>query len=279
MRTAFIDAGGGTRGIYGAGVYDYCMDHGITCDLFIGVSAGSANGITFLAGQKKRCHKFYSEYAFRKEYISFGRFLRTGSMVGLDYAYGTLSNSGGEYPVDYEAFRSNPADFIVVATDAETGDVRYFRKNEIKKDRYDALKASSCVPLVCKPYPVGGKLYYDGGIGDPIPFGKAFAEGCDRVVVVLTRPKTMFRKAGKDRLVAKLLAGRYPKAAWRVKLRSRTYNRQLARALELEKEGKLLIVAPDDIEGLKTLTKDKEKLETLYQKGYRDAQAIRDFLG
>lgn len=41
MRTAVVDVGGGMRGIYAAGVLDYCMDHEITFDLGVGVSAGS----------------------------------------------------------------------------------------------------------------------------------------------------------------------------------------------------------------------------------------------
>jgi len=41
----FVDVGGGTRGIFGAGVFDYCIDHGIECDYFVGVSAGAANGV------------------------------------------------------------------------------------------------------------------------------------------------------------------------------------------------------------------------------------------
>ena len=40
----------------------------------------------------------------------------------------------------------------------------------------------------------------------------------------------------------------------------------------------MLIVAPDDISGLSTLTKSREKLEALYQKGLRDAQTIGAFL-
>ena len=35
-----IDVGGGNRGAFGAGVLDYCMDHGIMADYCIGVSAG-----------------------------------------------------------------------------------------------------------------------------------------------------------------------------------------------------------------------------------------------
>lgn len=43
MKIGVIDVGGGLRGIYAVGVFDYCMDHDIHFDLGIGISAGSAN--------------------------------------------------------------------------------------------------------------------------------------------------------------------------------------------------------------------------------------------
>ena len=52
-----IDVGGGLRGIYSAGIYDYLLDHGVQFDYCLGVSAGSANLITYLAGQKGRCRE------------------------------------------------------------------------------------------------------------------------------------------------------------------------------------------------------------------------------
>lgn len=54
MKTGIVDVGGGLRGIYAAGVLDYCMDQGIHFDLGIGVSAGSANLASYAAGQRGR---------------------------------------------------------------------------------------------------------------------------------------------------------------------------------------------------------------------------------
>ena len=65
-----VDVGGGFRGIYAAGVLDYCMHKGIWFDLGIGVSAGSANIASYCARQPLRNHKFYTEYGLRKEYMS-----------------------------------------------------------------------------------------------------------------------------------------------------------------------------------------------------------------
>lgn len=71
-----IDTGGGLRGIYGAGVLDYCMDNDLHFDLCCGVSAGAANLISYQAGQSRRNLMFYLDYAFRKEYMSMDNFLK-----------------------------------------------------------------------------------------------------------------------------------------------------------------------------------------------------------
>lgn len=57
-----VDVGGGYRGVYAAGVLDYCLDHGIFFDLGIGVSAGSANLTSYAAKQPRRNLRFYTEY-------------------------------------------------------------------------------------------------------------------------------------------------------------------------------------------------------------------------
>ncbi len=276
--TGLIDVGGGTRGVFGAGVYDYCIDNDIHFDYIAGVSAGSGNAVTFLANQRGRNLRSYDEYAFRKEYMSFSQLLKTGSYINLDYIYGTLCNSDGEDPLDYEAFAADRTDFDVVVTNALTGKAEYFPKESIKKDHYDCIKASCCVPVVCRPYRLSGVPYYDGGMSDPIPYRRAFEKGCDKIVVILTRPKDMFRDPAKDKTASRLLRRKYPRASAAVARRAEVYNRQLRAVLLLEKEGKALILAPDDISGLKTLTKDHEILRAMYKKGYEEARKLGDFL-
>ena len=39
-----------------------------------------------------------------------------------------------------------------------------------------------------------------------------------------------------------------------------------------------MIISPDDVIGIKTLTNDTERLEQLYQKGYADAAKIKPFV-
>lgn len=190
--------------------------------------------------------------------MSWGNFLRKRSYLDLDYIYGTLSNSGGENPLDFPAIMASSMELCIVACDAETGEVKYFGKDDIQQDDYSILKASSAIPFVCHPYEVKGHLYYDGALGDPIPIKKAFQMGCDRVVLILSKPKNLFRQPGKDPSFAKRIERRYPKAAEQLRLRARRYNDGVDLAKLYEARGQVLIVSPDDTCGVDTLTRDDE---------------------
>lgn len=278
MKTGIIDVGGGLRGIYAAGVFDWCIEQNIQFDLCIGVSAGSANVAAYMAGQKGRNYQFYAEYAFRKQYMGVGRFLLKKSFIDLDYVYGTLSNSGGENPLDYPALIRNPADILIIATNARTGHARYFDKSDIRQDQYDILKASCAIPFVCKPYEVEGIPYYDGALGDPVPIQKALELGCDRIVLVLTKPLRNLRTSEQDEKFAARIQKKYPEAAKALRLRARRYNESVMRAQELEKEGCVLLIAPDDTCGVDTLTRNKQAMNQLYTKGLKDAEKIANFI-
>ena len=273
-----IDVGGGFRAIFGAGVMDRMMEDGGTVDHCYGVSAGSANMVSFISGQHGRTHKFYTEYAFRKEYASLDNYIKNHNYANLEYVYSTLSNHDGEYPVDYEAFAANPTGFTVIACNAEDGSTKYFDKSDVSYDNFDIMKASSAVPVACEPYVIDGVPYYDGGIADPVPVQKALDDGYDRVVVILTRLKDVLREQKKDIGPAAILRRSHPTAAERLLNRSRTYNDEVALAKEYEKDGRVLILAPESLYGLNTLSKSYEGLERMYRAGYAAAEAIPAFL-
>ena len=191
--------------------------------------------------------------------------------------YGTLSNSDGESPLDYYALSHNLMEFIVVATEAETGTVKYFSKNDIAQDNYDIFKASSAIPYVCKPYIINRVPYYDGALADTIPIEKAFKLGCSKVVLLLTLPLDTIRTPDRDIILAKRIEKKYPLAAKKLENRASQYNAGVALAKEYEAQGKLLIVAPDDTCGVSTLSRDAQALNALYKKGYSDGKHINSF--
>lgn len=278
MKLGVVDVGGGMRGIYAAGVMDRCLAEGIIFDCCIGVSAGSANMASYLAGQEGRNYVFHHDYSFRKAYMSLGNFLRGKGYVDLTYIYGTLSNSDGENPLDYANIQANPAQLLVVASDALSGQAVYFTKEDLRQDDYRILMASSCLPGANPPFELNGTLYYDGALADPVPIERAFQEGCDKVVLLLTRPRDVLRAPGKDPLIARLIQRRYPRAAENLRQRAARYNAGVEAAKKYEAQGRALIVAPADTQGVDTLTKDRDALKRLYEMGRRDAQAIVDWL-
>ena len=279
MKIGIVDVGGGLRGIYAAGVLDRCLDDGTRFDLGIGVSAGSANLASFFSGQRGRNYLFYTDYSFRKEYMSVRNFLHKKTLIDLDYVYGTLSAPGGENPFDFERFRADPAEFCVVATEAATGEPRYFGKEHVAENDMSIFKASSAIPFICHPYEVDGTPFFDGALGDAVPVEKAFAMGCDKVALLLTKPKYFLRNSRKDERLAARIQGSWPAAAEKLRRRARLYNSCVERALEQEATGKVLIIAPDDTCGVDTLTRDKEALNRLYEKGYADGEALAAFCG
>ena len=199
MKTGLIDVGGGLRGVYAAGVLDRCLDEGVRFDYGIGISAGSANLASFLAGQRGRNLRFFRDYSQRKAYMGLGNLLHGRGFLDLQYIYGTLSVSGGEDPLDYLRIAANPTEWYVAATEAGTGKPHYFRPGDLHQDDYRILMASSAIPVV-------------------------------------------------------------------------------ALAQDYARQGKLLIVAPDDTCGVRTLSRDRDALLRLYEKGLRDGQKIPAFL-
>lgn len=273
-----IDIGGGTRGAFGTGVFDRLTDEGIMFPYIIGVSAGAANIVSYLSSQKGRNLPFYTEYTLRPEYMGFKNLINKGSYLDLSYIYGVLSNENGERPLDYEKMAAYKGRFITVATNALTGKAVYFEKDAYKKNDYTVLMASSCLPAVCKPVMINGIPCFDGGVSDPIPIRKAFYDGCEKVVLVITRPVDELHSPSLDNKAAFIIRKKYPKTADALHCRYQMYNTCLRIAREYEKQGKVLIISPDSCEGLSTLTKDKEKLTALYNNGYEKAAQIIDFI-
>ena len=273
-----VDVGGGLRGVYGAGVLDYCLDKGIRFDYCIGVSAGSANVISYAAGQRGRNYHYFCEYSFRKQYMSWGNFLHKGSYLDMDYIYSTLYNSDGERPLDYPAVVKSELPLRIVATSAKTGETVYFTEKDLKQDCYDVVKASCSIPVVNRPYIVNGEPYYDGGISDPIPVEKAINDGCDRLVVILTKPNAVYRDNIRGKLFSCFIQRKFPKAAELLRHRHAIYMSELNLAEKYASEGRILIISPKTIYNMGMLQKDRTILQNLYGDAVRDARAIIDFV-
>ena len=270
--TGILDVGGGMRGIFGAGVTDCLLDEKVYLPYCIGVSAGSANLISYIAKQRGRNYRFYTRYAMRPEYMSLQNFLKKRSYFDLDYVYGTLSVTGGEDQFDYDAFFRAGQTLITGATRADDGKPQYFTNADFHTDDLSPLKGSCAIPGVCKPYKVGDSLYFDGGVADPVPVEKALADGCDRLLVVLTKPLDFVKKPEHFRAAYTRALRAYPNIVKELKMRAEVYNRGVEKARALASEGRAVSLAPAGGYYVTAFTKNEKKLERLYREGYEAAQ-------
>lgn len=273
-KIGIMDVGGGMRDVYGAGIIDYLLDNHIYLPYSIGVSAGAGNLASYVGRQRGRNLAYYEEYSGRPEYMSKRTLLKTGSYLDLNYVYGTLCNEGGEYPLDYVTIMSHPEEeFVICSTDADTAETVYFTKEDITRNDYWTLKASSCIPLICRPVHHDGHSYYDGGIVTPIPYEKAFDDGCDILIIILTLPMDFRLKLDKNRRFFPLLKHHFPNMIPALMTRHEKYNGELEKLLSADVPGgRVFFIAPDDTCGMDTLTSDPQKMHELYLKGYKDGQ-------
>lgn len=117
MKIGLVVEGGGMKCAYNAAILDAFLDHNITFAYCIGVSDGSRNLASYLAGQRGRNLRFFTEHIHTPGYFGLRSFLKTGDLFGLQYIYGTLTNSMGKDPLDFPtlihpALPPIPADHI-----------------------------------------------------------------------------------------------------------------------------------------------------------------------
>lgn len=265
MKIGLVLEGGGLRATYTIGVLDCLMDRHISVDYVIGVSAGACHGTSFVSRQRGRARRINNKYVSDPRYISLGNLARTGSLFGMDFIFNTIPHQ--LEPFNYEDFFTNPCEFWTGVTDMETGLPAYFPKTALNHDT-TVLQASSSLPLVGKPVAYQGRLYMDGGISDPIPVARALADGCDKLIVVLTRHRDYVKSPEGKRLAYKRIFRQYPAMEKAMANRHLRYRESQALLRRLEAEGRALVLAPQEPLSIGRFETNLLRLEEVYQAGY-----------
>ena len=273
-KIGLVVEGGGMKCAYSAGILDAFLDHNISFDYCIGVSAGAANLASYLANQRGRNLRFYTEHLKEPGYFGIRSYFKTGNLFGLDYIYRTLSNSDGADPLDFSAFSQNKTPFFSVATNAVTGEAVYFSRDLIQKDDYSHIIASCSLPGACRPMEIDGEFYYDGGIADAIPFERAFQDGCDKVVVILCRPREFIKQPENFRFLYSRFCRNYPRIVSALNDRHLRYRMQRKQLLRQEAEGNAFLFAPSQDLKVNLITMNPAMEQTLYDLGQKDFDAL-----
>ena len=264
--------GGGSRGIYTSGVLDAFLEKGIEFPYVIGVSMGSCNAASFIGKCKRRQHDITINYINDKRYMSLSNLVKNKEYLDGDWIFGELTYDLA--PLDYDTFEKSNTVFCCVVTNALTGKAEYFYPKDLRERGCLEVRASCSMPVATKGVKIGKDIYYDGGVADSIPLEKAFYDGCEKAVVILTQHKGYVKRPVNKNII-KLLK-KYPLTAEALAKRDEVYAKQLEYVYEAEKEGRALVIQPLTNLECPTLEKSTAKLEAIYQLGYKQGLNIAD---
>jgi len=206
-KRALILSGGGGRGAYHCGVYEYLEAVGWRPDVLVGTSIGAINAAAIASG---RTADQLKELWLK---LRTGRVQRLRTdILDLDrWTYLLDTNpwrrsliEDGWFDFDYINSDRSPT-LAIVATDVWTGDITVFCNRPLAKSRkggprskkvrcvpitLDHIMASCSIPIVY-PWTSTGpeeESYWDGAVVSNTPLGTALRAGATEIVVVLLSP-------------------------------------------------------------------------------------------
>ena len=269
--TALVLEGGGMRGVFTCGVLDYLMDHKISFPYAIGVSAGACNGLSYMSHQRGRGKYSNIDLLAKYKYIGIRPLVKKRGLIDQQLLFHRFPDR--ILPYNYKAYAENPARFEMVTTDCRTGRACYWEEKHNEKRIIEIVKASSSLPYACPIIYVDGRPMLDGGIVDSIPLLRAYEQGYDKCVVVLTRNKG-YRKSTKRVPVPSFIYKKYPRLRVALRNRNKLYNEQLELVERLEEEGKIIVIRPEKPIVVGRMETSVKKLTDLYNQGYECAKKV-----
>ena len=266
LKGAMCLEGGSLRGLFTAGVLDALLDNEVYIEYVNGVSAGSMNGMNYISRQRGRSKRINLKYLHDKRYISYKNMFKSRQIFNFDFL-----------------FNDKAKKYEVVATDVITGESKFFDKNNCS-DIISAVKASASMPVMSKMIDVEGRKYLDGGISTSIAYKRAFDVGYSKAIVVLTREEG-YRKKPVNKInesIYKRYFKPLPNLVEKLMTVPERYNKMQEEMEELAKEGKLLIIRPQNKVTVQRLEHSSVKLEKLYNEGYevgsKNIENIKNFI-
>lgn len=264
---ALVLEGGGTRGVFTAGVLDYLLEKHVKFPYVIGVSAGACNAIDYVSeqiGRTKDCTIIQDK---NKRFIGTKDALKKGYLFDMDRLFDEYPNR--LFPFDFDTYFASDIQCEVVVTNCLTGEAMYLSEKQDKERLLTICRASSSIPLISPVVDVDGIPCVDGGVADSVPLIHSMKLGHQKNVVVLTRNKGYRKKApGKSRLLYTAALKKYPNLLNALLNRYRNYNRVMELIEKWEEEGHIFVIRPE-VEPVSRTEQNVEKLTEFYDHGYQ----------
>ncbi|CAG1014117.1 cUMP-AMP-activated phospholipase [Anaerolineales bacterium] len=192
---AFVLSGGGSRGALQVGALEVLLEHGISPDLLVGVSAGSVNA-ALLASTPTLDGVHAMKQFWLDDLPKHTPALNRGEAI-LRLALGRNSLFNEEarqyFVQNWEIGKQRMGDFVhprlyITAVRLSDGEQRIF--GDDPDDQIgDAVLSSTALPPLFSPWRVDGSEYVDGGACSNLPLRAAVERGADEIYALnLVRP-------------------------------------------------------------------------------------------
>ena len=213
MTTAFVLGGGGLLGAHEVGMLRALAEAGVRPDLVVGTSIGALNGVMVAADPVRAAERLSRMWQGEELRLAFSeklfgraaRLVRSGTHLhSLEPLQRLLA---GVLPGS--SFADLELPFQCVAANIEGATARWFSSGPV----VPAVMASCAVPGLLPPVELDGEHYFDGGLVDSIPVGRAVSLGATTVYVLqvgrIESPLAVPRRPWEVGLVAFEIARRH----------------------------------------------------------------------
>ena len=188
-RTAFVLAGGGSRGAVQVGMLEELVRRGIRADHVFGASVGAINGAAYagnptLPGVRRMADiwrgvtgtEIFPRGTFDGPWAYFQKRAAVHANTGLRKII--------EAGIDFENLEDAEIPLEIVTTSLTDGRERWLTHGPA----VEAILASSAIPSIFPPVTIDGDLLVDGGVVNNVPITRALSAGCDQIYVLLCGP-------------------------------------------------------------------------------------------
>jgi predicted acylesterase/phospholipase RssA len=185
-RVGLVLSGGSSRCSFQVGVLETLEELGIRPAVCVAVSGGVWNGAAVSAGTVHRLRHYWRAFT-RMPHVDVRNVLREHSPYRFPEMH---RRTFGKYVGTERLRHPGAVPLWVGVTRLRDRQAAYFDARTVD-DPLSLFLASNYLPPFYTHAPrLQGERYGDGGLADNLPYGKAFAEGCDAVILVHMKGET-----------------------------------------------------------------------------------------
>jgi predicted patatin/cPLA2 family phospholipase len=273
IKSSLVLEGGGMRGAYTAGALTWLIDNGIEFDASYGISTGAIHLTNFLMGSKEDLLDFSVYGITDKRILGPKAILRCGKLVDYDYLFDQILKVEKKY--DITPLKDCEKEGYIGIYELSQGKTCYYSTKEIS---YKELEASTSLPILGTTVTDKGRAMLDGGITDMIPIKRAVEDGCNRHLIITTKPNDYVRKPAHPFVIwlMKVMYAQCENISKDYSIRHINYADQIALIKKLEEDKEAVYVCPSRHSKVTRLGGSSEELKELFDLAYSDMEDKRE---